>query len=290
MARSGSLRVQDVRHILRIRGECGELGDDPAAWRAHLTQELGQLTGADIVEMGEFNLAGASAARGISWGLENGFNKQAWMDLMLELTQRGPSFNPLIGRYVQLLAEEDGVPATRAELVRDSQWYRSPYYRDFHSRIGADAMMCCYSNPDRQMLFVRTLHLVRGFEQRDFNSRDRVFVQEAYRAILPLIGGSLSGWEDPSPSGLPLRVRQVLRCLLVGDSDKLIARRMNISAYTVNQYVKRIYGYFSVGTRSELLARWGRRGWGTRFAWVEPEVTERSEKKVISFSFACNFE
>jgi DNA-binding CsgD family transcriptional regulator len=54
----------------------------------------------------------------------------------------------------------------------------------------------------------------------------------------------------------------VLKCLLEGDSDKQIAARLELSSHTVNEYVKRVYAHFGVTTRTELLARWVRRGWG----------------------------
>jgi DNA-binding CsgD family transcriptional regulator len=66
---------------------------------------------------------------------------------------------------------------------------------------------------------------------------------------------------------LPPRVRDVLRCLLEGDSDKQVAARLSISRYTVNQHVKAIFRHFRVTTRPELLARWVRRGWSNGFAW-----------------------
>jgi DNA-binding NarL/FixJ family response regulator len=77
--------------------------------------------------------------------------------------------------------------------------------------------------------------------------------------------------EEPAPTQLPHRLRQVLRCLLEGDSDKQIAARLTISPYTVNQYTKIIYRHFGVSARSELLARWVRRGWGGRFAWADDQ-------------------
>jgi DNA-binding CsgD family transcriptional regulator len=64
------------------------------------------------------------------------------------------------------------------------------------------------------------------------------------------------------------RVRAVLRRLPEGDSDEQIAARPGISRHTVNQYTKAIYRRFGASARSELLARWVRRGWGARFAWA----------------------
>jgi hypothetical protein len=55
--------------------------------------------------------------------------------------------------------------------------------------------------------------------------------------------------------------------LLEGDADKQVAHRLNLSAHTVNQYTKQIFRHFKVSGRTELLARWLRRGWGSRAAW-----------------------
>jgi DNA-binding NarL/FixJ family response regulator len=58
-----------------------------------------------------------------------------------------------------------------------------------------------------------------------------------------------------------------LRCLLEGDSDKQIAARLGLSAYTINQYTKTIYRHFSVSSRAQLMARWIKNGWGARAIW-----------------------
>lgn len=79
--------------------------------------------------------------------------------------------------------------------------------------------------------------------------------------IAPLVGGPLARFGEPSPADLPPRVRDVLRCVLEGDSDKQLAARLGIGVYTVNQYTKHLYRHFRVRGRSELLARWVRRGW-----------------------------
>lgn len=69
-------------------------------------------------------------------------------------------------------------------------------------------------------------------------------------------GESLTSFIDPSPTGLPPRPRQVLRCLLEGDSNKQVARRLGLSRYTVKEYVDQVFRHFGVQTRQALLARW----------------------------------
>ena len=92
-------------------------------------------------------------------------------------------------------------------------------------------------------------------------------VQEAHAVLAPLIGGPLARFAEPSPAELPPRSRQVLWCLLEGDSDKQVATRLGISRLTVNAHTKAIYRHFGVRGRAELLARWIRRGWSRGFGW-----------------------
>ena len=95
----------------------------------------------------------------------------------------------------------------------------------------------------------------------------QALVAEAHAAVVPLIGGPLAGFADPSPADLSPRARQVLRCLLEGDSDKEAAARLGISRFTVNEHTKEIYRHFGAQGRAELLALWVRRRWSNGFAW-----------------------
>jgi DNA-binding NarL/FixJ family response regulator len=51
------------------------------------------------------------------------------------------------------------------------------------------------------------------------------------------------------------RMQQTLQRLLVGDSEKQIARQLGVSRHTIHVYVKAIYKGFGVSSRGELLAR-----------------------------------
>ena len=51
---------------------------------------------------------------------------------------------------------------------------------------------------------------------------------------------------------------------MVPGDDKQIASRLKTSKYTVNQYTKLIFQHFGVNCGAKLLARWIRRGRGSR--------------------------
>lgn len=57
-------------------------------------------------------------------------------------------------------------------------------------------------------------------------------------------------------NSLPPRLRQTLAGLLRGDSEKQVARSLEISPHTVHVYVKSLYRKFNVASRGELLAKW----------------------------------
>jgi DNA-binding NarL/FixJ family response regulator len=73
-------------------------------------------------------------------------------------------------------------------------------------------------------------------------------------------GGPLKGSPPPEPKAagdeaMAPRMRQTLRHLLTGDSEKQIASKLEISQHTVHVYVKRLYRHYGVSSRGELLAR-----------------------------------
>jgi DNA-binding CsgD family transcriptional regulator len=154
--------------------------------------------------------------------------------------------------------------------LTERAWYTSPDYELTHRKFGIDHTLWCFrstpgANPDENTGII----LCRAKGEPNFDPRDRLLVREAMALLVPLVGGPLARFSDPSPRDLAPRVRQVLALLLQGDGDKQIASRLKISPHTVNQYLKALYRHFRVESRAELLARWIRRGWGEQFPWVD---------------------
>jgi DNA-binding CsgD family transcriptional regulator len=193
-----------------------------------------------------------------------------WVALNAEFERRGAEYSPMVAPYRAAAGRGEGPCLSRPDLVADADWYGTEYYQQYHGPSRADVMMYCLL-PQRNGR-VSGVVLVRPTGEPDFPRRAKAVIAAAHVAVAPLIGGPLAGYADPPPGALPPRVRQVLRCLLEGDSDKQVATRLGIGAHTVNQYVKRVYHYFGVRSRPELLARWVRRGWGGRFAWADPDT------------------
>jgi DNA-binding CsgD family transcriptional regulator len=77
-------------------------------------------------------------------------------------------------------------------------------------------------------------------------------------------GQGMQNADQPIPgftSGdeLSPRLEQTLRHLLNGDSEKQVARKLDLSQHTVHVYVKALYRRFGVSTRAELLSRYLKR-------------------------------
>jgi DNA-binding CsgD family transcriptional regulator len=157
---------------------------------------------------------------------------------------------------------------SRTDVVPEREWDRSPYRVLAHTPVGCGHSLACFVPfPEGGGKFHAVTLARPRAERRDFSLRDRMLVREAVAAVVPLIGGPLAGFDEPSPADLSPRVRQVLRCLLEGDGDKQVATRLGISRFTVNEYTKTLYRHFRVQGRAELLALWVRRSRRGPFAW-----------------------
>ena len=270
MSRSNALRAADVRDVFRLVGECRELGDDPILWRKHMLVGLGRLTGAGFcvsAEIGDGKQPSRYDQGTVDLMAENGFNREGWLRSLHDFQTRDAFFNPLMNAYFDRAPM--GIVLPRSDLVPDREWYSSFYFQTYRRLHRADASILCLRPIPGTRDDYCGLYLLRPVGERDYNGRQRAIAAETMAMVAPLVGGPLARLGEPAPAELPPRLRQVLRCLLEGDSDKQIAARLRISRYTVNQYTKMVYRHFGVCARSELLARWVRRGWGGRFAWAD---------------------
>jgi DNA-binding CsgD family transcriptional regulator len=273
MSRSSLLRAADVRMVFRLVGECRELGDDPAGWRRHLLAGVARLAGAAVAKVEEGVFLGSFRSTGrIEWGWEtSGLDRAVFLRIQEELAHLGGGFIPMIPAYLAARRAGLGLCLSRSDVLADAQWYRTRYYQDYHVPSGVDHMMYCMlpkPGPDGELIDLTLVRPLR--ERRDFTSRQKAIVQELHEKITALVGGPLAGYQEPSPADLTPRVRQMLRCLLEGDSDKQAARRLGLGRHTINQYTKTIFAHFGVNGRVELLVRWLRRGWCNKCVWADP--------------------
>lgn len=269
MPGSSALRLSDLRAMHTLVGDCRELGDDPTAWRYRLGEGVAGLTGAAVVFVVEHADDITTWTGQTEWGWEtSGLDRAAVARVQAAALERTALIHPMIERYVAARAADDGVALTRSDLVSDREYFASGFYREYHRPTGAGPQLTCARavGPGGGAC---NLTLLRPDRAADFGRRHRAIIGYANRLVAPLVGGPLARYADPSPAALPPRMRQVLKCLLEGDSDKQVGTRLGLTRHTVNQYTKGIYRHFGVGARAELLARWVRRGWGARCAWAD---------------------
>lgn len=266
---SSALHLRYLRAVYELAHECRDRGDDPLAWREHFCHRLAGLTGAGLVHAGEaaWTERRLRPLRACFWGWENGFIRPVLEQALAEYGS-DLKFSPIYRAYCELPPRDFGTCVSRTDVVPDREWDRSLYRELIHSPVGCGHTLMCVLSLSGGGGRVADVSVSREKgERRDFGARHRAVVREAHAAVVPLIGGALARFKEPSPSELPARIRDVLRCLLEGDSDKQVAARLEISRHTVNQYVKVIFNHFGVATRAELVARWVRRGLGNGFAW-----------------------
>jgi DNA-binding CsgD family transcriptional regulator len=278
MSRSTQLRLSELRAIYQLVSECRELGDDPVLWRKHLLVGAARLAGAGFCvlgEVGDAKLPSRYDLGTVDLGADTGFDRAGWLRSLKEF-RADSFFNPHMNAMFDRVPA--GVVVLRADLVPDREWYTSFCYQTCLRTLGADASIFCMRPIPGAPDDYNVLYLLRPIGERDFNGRQRAIAAEAMALAAPLLGGPLARLHEPAPSHLPPRLRQVLCCLLEGESDKRIAARLRISRYTVNQYTKTVYRYFGVCGRAEMLARWIRRGWGGRFAWADDQPDKRTSR------------
>jgi DNA-binding CsgD family transcriptional regulator len=103
-----------------------------------------------------------------------------------------------------------------------------------------------------------TANSVVGFYRRQetplFTDRDRTIVHVVVSQVGWLHCHGLDVPAKVTVLQLSRREREVMSFLLIGDSQKQVARKLELSEHTVGDYVKQIYKHFEVNSRAELLA------------------------------------
>ncbi len=104
-----------------------------------------------------------------------------------------------------------------------------------------------------------TTYSAAGFHRRlgqpPFTERERLILHAIFQQVDWLHREGTNVKAHDRVVHLSPRERHVLCFLLMGDSRKAIAMKLNLSEHTVGDYLKQIYKRFCVNSRSELLAQ-----------------------------------
>jgi DNA-binding CsgD family transcriptional regulator len=262
---TGRVSLRDMRAVLRVVGECRELGADPGAWHAHLLSSLCGLAGARVgIGANLRHFTRGRTPEGISihrTGWPDAAAERAWQEYVTTVpVQRTPEYARLVGFKGPI------VTRTRPQLWDDASWYRSSIFNDYHRASWIDHYIFSILRHRRpgakeggeggegEALY-NSVWIHRPVGEPAFSRREWWLVRLVHAEIGGLIGTSLAVPGTPGPGDLTPRPRQTLDALLDGDSEKQIASRLGLSQATVHEYVTAVYRHFGAASRGELLAR-----------------------------------
>jgi DNA-binding CsgD family transcriptional regulator len=226
-----------------------------------MLSELRRLTGGQVAMAGpsgvpnELSLAERGPAMDFGWESER--ERGAFLEFMRDRVHlEDPVIKAFGEQLCALPPRQRSLTRSREQLVDDRTWYCSVAFCDYRRRSRTDdGLMSVVALADGMS---HGIALFRGLNERRFTSRDRRLLQLFHRELAPyLVGGLAPPGCDPL-SGLSPRLRDVLECLLQGDSEQQVAARLGLTRDTVHQYVKALYRRLHVNTRGELMARFVR--------------------------------
>jgi DNA-binding CsgD family transcriptional regulator len=168
--------------------------------------------------------------------------------------------DPAISRFgAELATLPAGVKShtrSRGQLADDRAWYASAAFCDYLRPSGVDdGMMSLVLVAEGQ---AHGIALFRTPGERGFTARDRRLLHLFHTELAPHLSTDLAPPGCDPISGLSPRLRELLACLLEGDSEQQAASRLGLTRDTAHQYVKAIFRRLGVNTRAELMARFVR--------------------------------
>jgi len=251
MGKSKRLRLQDVRCVFRLVGECRDLGWSSVLWRRHALEGLCRLLGAKSAVGTELVWQRPQLPRRLVQIVDVGFTPKEQAVVMEYMSKTWPdNTGPLTAALVKLTGRH--VTRTRTQMIEDRPWYTSLLYEVRRAAgVDHDIHSMCQISANGETNYI-TLDRTRG--ERDFSPLEQRLLHMFQKEVGRLIGPVLARASEPDPMQLSPRLRQTLDCLLDGDSEKQAALRLKLSPTTIHEYVTTLYRYFQVNSRGELLA------------------------------------
>jgi DNA-binding CsgD family transcriptional regulator len=253
MGQSGRVRFADLCKAYRLIHECRDLGHEAMAWLRHALCSLPALVGAQVVMGGQIRFSKPGVVSGVNvsdHGWPTPRVRAHWYEryvLKLEWA-RLPTFQRFVALSGPLLTR------TREQLVDDREWYSSAEFQEFHREWGVDDLLATcrlWNNPPGAFAFT----MVRRLREKKFVERERRLVHLFHHELSRYVGTALALEHGGAIEALPLRLRQTLKCLLEGDSERQVAVRLGLSRHTVHEYVTALYRRLDVSSRPEVMAR-----------------------------------
>jgi DNA-binding CsgD family transcriptional regulator len=244
------LPIQDIREIVRLLGEVAALSGELPVKRRALMDGLAKLVDADF--WGWFHLRDQEEGNApFSFMiLLGGWDSEQQIMKFGEATTSDAAkpFNAKMRRDVEVHRTR-----RREDMFSDAEWSSLEMVRLHWEPAGlGESLSTIYPLGDKvysSVVFLRRLGRP-GFSPRD--------VCIAHLVTHEIDWLHREGTNVPAAAhvnDLSHRQRQVMFQVLSGDSVKQVARKLSMSAFTVNDHLKQIYRRFGVNSRGELLAQ-----------------------------------
>jgi DNA-binding CsgD family transcriptional regulator len=255
MARSQRLKLEDFRNVFRLIGELCELGHDVPRWRRHMLERMNELIGARISYVMQARPPFENGIATISDFLDVGLGDKGQHLVFEYLFEGGFSEDPLYKPMLKTFLKGRHFTRTRRQLLPDDKLWRSYPMREvfWYGQMRVDDFMTTqYFLGGPFTCQAINFHRDRS-EPRPFEERE----QKLAHLFHTELGRLWENKELPKPDpceGLPLRMRQVVRLIRAGDTEKEIAVKTALSPHTVHDHVKRLHAHFGVTNRAALLS------------------------------------
>lgn len=249
--RSDTVRFEELRRALRLANELRDLPRGSEEQQRHMLTGLCALVGARIglrVELTGMRSGRLVLGDALGIGFDSARERESFSTYLGSAQGRSqdPSLPRLAGHFTAPV-----VTVTRRQLLDDAAWYSSEHVQEFRRAGNVDDFIysAFRTGPDTAL----TIALHRTWGDGHFSERERGLIEVFHEECSFLHKPP----EVPAAvlAGLSPRLRETLRGLARGLSEKQIAAELRISQHTVHDHVKALHRHFDVQSRGELLAR-----------------------------------
>ncbi|MDF1752017.1 MAG: LuxR C-terminal-related transcriptional regulator [Verrucomicrobiales bacterium] len=250
----GELERADVVHLVRLLGEVSGSELSLNDRRKMLLNGLASLVGADVWVWSLMGEIDPSAPPTHTVFLHGGFRDNQ-LDQYLKI-QEHPDLQWMTEPFMSaLLTTSNHVTRVKEQMVSDEELNASSIAPQL---IEADLDGIILSGRTTRQGQVSVISLFRSVGRRQFSLRDARLTHIVLSEVDWLHETAFPNHPREGISALSPRQRTVLGFLLQGYQRKEIAKKIDLSVHTVNDYIKEVYAVLGVHSHTELFHRFYR--------------------------------
>jgi DNA-binding CsgD family transcriptional regulator len=244
----------DLRRVLALTGELGELAAAPHEAHSHLLARIPALVGESAIWS---NVSTGKNQEVVAWAVR-GVDEEVVRRWQAEwVAAHSYRDHPM---WPALYGPGTAQTLRREQIVSDRDWAMNPQIAEWGHALGLDDTLATVAPivPDASA----TLVIVRPMGERRYSARDADLVALLHANTAWLNRAAYAATKSPLErirASLRPRYARVLDELLAGRSEKQIATRLALTVRTVHKYVEHVYRAFAVSSGVELMALFIRR-------------------------------